>query len=295
MTTEASADSVSPWTSAYRSGSPRTEQVEVDGVTLAVSVWEGGRPDGAELLLVHGGAAHRGWWDHLVGLLPGTARVVALDLSGHGDSDQREEYSLDGWSDEVAGVAARLCEGRAVLVGHSMGGLVAVNAAQRNAERYSAVLALDSPLRRTASSYAERRRKIASRPVRSFASRREAFEQFKTFPPVTDAPPEVMAHIIEAAFRPSGERWELKFDPRIYHRPQVSDDFVREARVPTWWVRAENGFVDDTMAKRIEGSIGPLGRLVWVPRASHHLVLEQPLAAAWLVSAFLQAVGSSRT
>ena len=279
----------------YRSGSPRTDTVEVDGRTITVSLWEGGDRARPEILLVHGGAAQRQWWDHLVPLLPPAGRVVALDLSGHGDSGHRDEYSLDAWSDEVAAVASRWCENRPVLVGHSMGGLVAVNAAQRSPERYAGVLALDSPLRRSTSGHEERRRKIASRPVRSYGSRREAHEGFKTFPPVTEAPPEVMEHIIEAAIRPSADRWSLKFDPRIYNRPQVSDEFVREAKVPTWWVRAQNGFVDERMTELIQDSIGPLGRLVWVPEASHHLLLEQPMPAAWLIAAFIQTLGATLT
>ncbi|QSE92988.1 alpha/beta hydrolase [Rhodococcus pseudokoreensis] len=279
------------WNSAYLTP-PRTERVRAGGAEITVNCWEGrsGR-GGPDVVLIHGGAAQRQWWDHLAPFINGAGRVVALDLSGHGDSQHREQYTLDAWSDEVADVAETFCRPRPLLVGHSMGGLVAVNAAQRQLDLFGAVLALDSPLRRTSNSYAERRQKIAARPVRSFTSRTEALNGYKTFPPVTVAPAEVMNHITQTAFRRSGDRWALKFDPRIYLRPQVPDDFVRPARIPTWWVQAENGFVDEAMAQRIHESLGPAGALLRVPGASHHLILEQPLAAAWIISLFAQHPG----
>ena len=46
-------------------------------------------------MLVHGGAAHSRWWDHIGPLLADGRLVVAIDLSGHGDSARRESYSLD--------------------------------------------------------------------------------------------------------------------------------------------------------------------------------------------------------
>lgn len=255
-----------------------------------MSSWEGRSGHGGpDVLLVHGGAAQRQWWDHLAPLLQDAGRVVALDLSGHGDSQRRELYSLDDWSSEVLEVAKNLCGTEPpMLVGHSMGGLVAVNAAQQEPESFAAVLALDSPLRRSAQSYGERRQKIATRPVRSFGSWEDALDGYKTFPPVNDAPAEVMAHVARAAFRRVDERWALKYDPRVYLRPQVADDFVRPARVPTWWVRAEHGFIDDSMAQSLRESLGPAGSLLQVPGAGHHLLLEQPLATAWVINLFVQ-------
>ncbi|WP_016693548.1 alpha/beta fold hydrolase [Rhodococcus rhodochrous] len=278
------------WENLY-SAAPRTEHVTAAGARIAVSIWE---PDddvtGPDVVLVHGGAAQRQWWDHLAPLLKGAGRVVALDLSGHGDSDHREQYVLDVWSSEVLEVARHYSAEPAVLVGHSMGGLVSVNAAQSYPEAFAAVLALDTPLRRMSDSHVERRTKIASRPVRSFESYGEALSGYKTFPPVADAPAEVMDHIARVAYRRVEDRWALKFDPRIYLRPQVEDDFVQVAQIPTWWVQAEHGFVDETMARRIRKSIGPNGVLLEVPAASHHLVLEQPLPTAWIINAFVQQI-----
>ncbi len=281
------------WGRLYNGRPPRTEAVARPGQDIAVSVWEAdgvgahtsSRPD---VILVHGGAAHRGWWDHIAPQIRGAGRIFALDLTGHGDSSRRPAYTFELWAEDVSAVADALCRTRPVLVGHSMGGLVSVQAAQQSEDRYAAVLALDSPLQRIANGNIERRDKIANRPVRVHRTRTEALSSFKTYPQANGAPPEVMAHVASASFHEIPDGWVLKFDPLVYRRPQAPEDFVHRAAIPTSWVRAEDGFIDDRMAAIISDALGPKGRLVDMPSVGHHLTLEQPIATAWLISAFVQ-------
>ena len=68
---------------------PEHAETEVDGVPIHYRRWGSTARPG--LVLVHGGAAHSGWWDHIAPLLAGEYCVVALDLSGHGDSGRRDQ------------------------------------------------------------------------------------------------------------------------------------------------------------------------------------------------------------
>ena len=98
-------------------------------------------------MLVHGGAAHARWWDHIAPLLAHDRRVVALDLSGHGDSGRRERYSLDGWAHEVLAVArAAGITDPPIIVGHSMGGFVALRAAGLFGADLEGIVVIDSPV-----------------------------------------------------------------------------------------------------------------------------------------------------
>src|SRR5579872_5378260 len=91
----------------------------VDGASIAYRML--GDPAGRSIVLVHGGAAHSRWWDHIAPLLNNGWRVVAVDLSGHGDSDRRARYSLDMWAREVLAVVAEAGSSAAsVVIGHSM-------------------------------------------------------------------------------------------------------------------------------------------------------------------------------
>jgi pimeloyl-ACP methyl ester carboxylesterase len=281
------------WADLYAVCPPRTEVVPVGDLNLSASIWDasdrpGASPRGPDVLLVHGGAEQRSWWDHLVPLLRGGGRIVAFDFTGHGDSSGRETYALETWADEVGSVASHLLRPRPALVGHSMGGLVASLASQVAPRAYAGVMALDSPTQRTTDGHAVRREKIAARPVRTHRTLEDALATFKTYPQVPTAPAALMDHISRAAFEPAQGGWRRKFDPLVYNRPQAPDDFVRAAPVPTTWLRTENGFIDDEMAHRITAALGPLGEMIFVPAAGHHLTLEHPVATAWLVSEFLQ-------
>src|ERR1700749_511873 len=123
MTLQAQADAAVPpawFTDAL--AAPVTERVASEGgVPLAYRM--GGSPSGRGIVLVHGGGAHSRWWDHIAPLLAADRRVIAMDLSGHGDSGRRETYNFDAWAREVLAVAADAgLDAPPVVIGHSMGG-----------------------------------------------------------------------------------------------------------------------------------------------------------------------------
>lgn len=99
------------------------------------------------MVLIHGGGAHSGWWDHIAPFISRTHRVIALDLSGHGDSGSRANYDLRIWASEVmAAASAAGPAGRPTIVGHSMGGWVASTTAMHHSRQINSMLVIDSPL-----------------------------------------------------------------------------------------------------------------------------------------------------
>ena len=71
-------------------------------------------------------------------------RCVAVDLRGHGESDAPEqEYTIEGFADDVAAVCDELGVKDAALVGHSMGGAVVLALAVRRPDLTRAVAMLD--------------------------------------------------------------------------------------------------------------------------------------------------------
>ena len=120
---------------------------EVRGCRVHYLRWGGsGRPG---VVLVHGGAAHAHWWSFIAPLLTRECQVVALDLSGHGDSGRRSEYPRDIWAEEVMAVAEHAgIVGAPIVVGHSMGGFVTIATAARYGDRLAGAVILDSPVRR---------------------------------------------------------------------------------------------------------------------------------------------------
>ena len=122
------------WFSRAIGTSPESHRIDVGGTSILYLAW--GERDLPGIGLVHGGAAHAHWWDHIGPSFLPDYRVVALDLSGHGDSDRRAGYTLRAWTEEVAAVIDDAgFTSPPVVVGHSMGGFVTIATAAWQADR----------------------------------------------------------------------------------------------------------------------------------------------------------------
>ena len=114
------------------------------GVSLAYA--EAGRGDPA-VVLVHGMACHRGFWEPQIDRFGRERRVIAVDLRGHGESDAPvQAYTIDGLADDVAWMCEQLGVVRPVVVGHSLGGIVALELAATAPEMPGAAVMIDSVL-----------------------------------------------------------------------------------------------------------------------------------------------------
>ncbi|HEX8221147.1 MAG TPA: alpha/beta hydrolase [Chloroflexia bacterium] len=100
----------------------------------AVDYEERGR--GVPVVLVHGFPFDRSIWSAQLEELSDEARVIAIDLPGFGGSEPlgEEEASIDGYADAIARWAGETGLDRLVIVGHSMGGYVALAFARRHPE-----------------------------------------------------------------------------------------------------------------------------------------------------------------
>ncbi len=111
---------------------PRARLVDLFGTQI--SVVEAGK--GPVVLLVHGVAGSRHNWDAVIPQLAERFRVVALDLPGHGDSEKpRGDYSLGAYATGLRDLLEVLGYRRATVVGHSLGGGIAMQFAYQFPDR----------------------------------------------------------------------------------------------------------------------------------------------------------------
>ncbi len=120
----------------------RVHHAEVDGMDLAYL--DEGQGDQV-LLLIHGlGTNAKGWIRNLPALAE-RHRVIALDLPGYGRSSKGAyPYSMRFHAEACAGLLRELGIDRAVWVGHSMGGQIALTAALELPERVEALVLLST-------------------------------------------------------------------------------------------------------------------------------------------------------
>ncbi len=135
-------------------GQTKDAEVTVDGgeiITLPggdVQVTDSGEPAsgdaGAPIVLIHCFGCSLHWWDSMLPLLSEDHRVIRVDLLGHGGSAKpKSGYSIEDQARLVAGALDRLGVQGAVVVGHSLGGTVAVSLAEQASELVDRVAIID--------------------------------------------------------------------------------------------------------------------------------------------------------
>lgn len=99
-----------------------------DGVPIAYTSRGAGNP---ALVLIHGWSCDKSYWAAQIEPLSGEFQLIAADLGGHGESGTgRKSWTIGSFAQDVAAVVEAVDPGPVVLVGHSMGGTVAVAAAR---------------------------------------------------------------------------------------------------------------------------------------------------------------------
>ena len=104
-----------------------------------------GHASAPSLVLVHGITENRHMWDPLLPSLAAEHYVLAVDLRGHGESDEGDAYDPISYASDVVETATALGIERPLLVGHSLGGVV-VSAFAAIAP-CAGVMNVDQPLR----------------------------------------------------------------------------------------------------------------------------------------------------
>jgi pimeloyl-ACP methyl ester carboxylesterase len=292
------------WFDAALARAPEPGTVEVEGCEVHYLAW--GARTQPLLVLVHGGAAHANWWSHLAPWLADTHRVVAIDLSGHGDSAWRDSYHPVQWADEILAVADVAGGGRhaarPVVVGHSMGGFVTIVAAARHGAALEGAIVLDAPVRRPDPESEEARRRGPNmfRAPKRYPDLDTAVGHFHLVPPQPATHPWLLDHVARHSLRPTAEGWSWKFDPGMFtHRsgPNRPSDFGPELARAACRLAIVTGerssIVDDDviahMQQLVAGSPASAAGVpfVKVPDAHHHLLLDQPLATVTALRAIL--------
>ena len=255
--------------------------VDVDGAAIHYLSW--GEQGRRGLVFVHGGGAHAHWWTHVAALFATEFRVVAVDLSGHGDSDHRELYALDQWTEEVMAAAADAgIDGPPVVVGHSMGGFVTIATAALHGDGLAGVIICDSPVTAPDPEVESFRLKEAFGRPRTYSSVDEALARYRTVPPQDHYLDYVIDHVARRSLKQVGDGWQWKFDRRIFEQfaegmRSIAMPYLERVRSRFALLRSENGLVTPDLGQSMYETLGRVAPVIEIPEAGHHAMLDQPL------------------
>jgi pimeloyl-ACP methyl ester carboxylesterase len=125
---------------------PAQRRIHTGQIDFAVAEYAS---DGPPLVLLHGiGSSGATWWP-VIDALVQHFHLIVPDWRGHGASGKPErDYAIDDYVADLAGLVDACDLGSPLVMGHSLGGMVALSWARRNPTRARRLVVEDSPLRR---------------------------------------------------------------------------------------------------------------------------------------------------
>lgn len=222
-------------------------------------------------VFVHGWACNLGFWREQIAALANQARLVLIDLPGHGRSDKPETaYTMDFFAEAVLAVLREAKVDKATFIGHSMGKAVICRVYKMAPEKVAALVSVDGLLRRTQGSPGQAEAMVAQ--FQSPAYREFARGFVRGFFPIlgTEAlreavtaevlltPQNVMASAMEGMFSEHHPDWDLKQVP-----------------VPVLVLNAKGALWDADYETYVR-SLSPRTEYRLFENAGHWLMLEQP-------------------
>jgi pimeloyl-ACP methyl ester carboxylesterase len=244
-----------------------------------------------DVVLVHGNAANAWWWYPFADAAGADMRLIALDLRGHGDSAWIRPPAYHP-ADCAYDLRRLILEARLrspIIVGHSMGGLVALAFTCRYAELTAGVVAVDIAILSN-----ERRdrflRRLRSLPTVAYPDLDTAIQRFRLIPHQGHIPRSRLAFIAEKSLGVTGDGlFTMKFDRETFFGGDGLNvlEAIGQVRRPLLMVRGALSSVMTKPACALAMEANRLCRLVEIPDAHHHVLLEQPADLAHAVEQFV--------
>jgi pimeloyl-ACP methyl ester carboxylesterase len=274
-----------------------------DDVELHLLRWS---DEGVPMLLIHGFGNDAHIWDDFAPVVAEHYQVLALDLRGHGDSawDPEGRYDYDNHVADVEALTTALGIERMVVVGHSLGGRVAMLYAGQHPEKFAGLVIVDSAPELDARGTTRIRMEIEEHRDPSFASHKE-YETLlaHNYPAAT---PTAIKRMAQSGLKQREDgRWILKqdttyrgaggktWDPdEMAKREETNKTLMWRAldalACPTLVVR---GAASDTMspevADKMVDDVLANGQLAVVPQAGHSVMTDNPDGFAKAVGEFV--------
>jgi pimeloyl-ACP methyl ester carboxylesterase len=263
---------------------PTAKFLTVNGLRLRTLEW--GQRGGLPVVCVHGYTSSAEAFNAMARRLQDRAHIIAMDVRGHGESAWSPDgaYQYADQAGDLATLVDQLGVERFVLIGTSMGGVIAMVYAAQHADRLRG-LALNDIGPEIEAGSSRITGMVGSRPA-DFASLEEAMEYRRQTSPITAARPlEDQEETARGVLRERSDgRWAWKMDPAY-----IEQRIARGAPVrPPLWPALEtlpcptlviwgtdSDVLSETQAKRMVAAL-PRGELVAVPGVGHAPTLVEP-------------------
>ncbi len=267
----------------------QSRRVRVDGIELHSLCWSFDDTHKLPLIFVHGHRAHAHWWDFIAPFFAATHRVFAMDLSGMGDSDRRSDYPAGVAARDISGLAQALGLGPVTVVGHSNGGVRALQACGLTPALFKHVIAIDSYAAFTDITHPTE--PLNLKGDRVYPDLASAVARYRLLPEQSSVESWALAHVARHSVRQTEGGWRWKFDPTMPSGLESGDDgdaLLAAVTCPVHYVYGgSSAIVDAALAQRIVRQLPQGHGPIVVPGGHHHLMFDQPAALIATLQALL--------
>ena len=271
---------------------PSSHHIYLNGTRLHYLEW--GAATMPALVLLHGGAAHAHWWDHLAPIFAPHYRVIALDLRGHGDSSWviPPAYQIDDYMADVTALIVQLALAPVTLLGHSLGGFIALAYAIAQPQLVRRLIVVDMRARLSSRRYM---RLLQALPSPVYQNEQDLLRRFRLLPADTQASPQLLRAIARHSVRPNTARQlQLKSDRAAFTRvPCDLEGQLARLTCPTLFIRGQDSRYLSARSLAELTQTCPDARGVEIPRAGHHVFLDNPADFLQAVQDFLDDRGTN--
>jgi pimeloyl-ACP methyl ester carboxylesterase len=269
---------------------PLSKTLTVNGLALHYLEW--GKENAPPIVCVHGYTGSADAFNALARHLQDRFHILALDVRGHGGSDWSPAgaYRYEDQAGDLAEFAEQLGLQKFVLIGTSMGGIIAMTYASEHAARLSGLVIND--IGPEAEAGTQRiTQMVGSRPD-DFATLEDAMAYRRSASPILAARSAEDQHELALGVlrQRAGGKWGWKMDP-AYIQQRVERG--APVRPPLWpalqalpcptlvvW-GSDSDVLSEAQARRMAEAL-PRGELVRVPRIGHAPTLVEPVVLATL-------------
>ncbi len=253
---------------------------------------EWGNPDAPPVLLLHGSNQSAHSFDLVSLHLADRFHVYALDQRGHGDSEWAKDadYSSEAMGLDAAAFVEAMGLDHLIVVGHSMGGHVAIAVAARFGQELAGAIILDAPVRQPDPESEEGERGRMFKNPKTYPDLETALEHFHLQPPQPKTNDFIVDHIARHSLREvDGGGWTWKFDPGVFARERyTTNDYLSRTQCRLALMHGQlSDLVTPEVQSYMEDLTGRNAPMIEIPQAYHHIPLDQPLALIAAVRAIL--------
>jgi len=238
------------------------------------------------IVFVHGWASNLNFWREQMPLLADKARLIVIDLPGHGQSDKPQaNYTMDFFADAVLEVLRAEKIEKAIFIGHSMGGAVLARICHRAPEKIAGLISVDGLLCRPPGTPEQARAMVSPFATPHYLEHAKGF--ISTFFPVPGS--ENLRDRVMAEMLATPQHVMLGAMLGMFGEDQP-DWILQKVNAPVAAINARSPWWNDRYEQYVR-SLTPQSDYVMMDNVGHFLMMEKPAEFNAALSSVLNKFG----